>query len=97
MSDPKQTSERLQAIMAESKRAARETQALIDRTHKASEAYARLARALSEVGADLKRTPLIPRGGGPKDTYAELDERRAISSRINRRCQRICVRASSCA
>jgi hypothetical protein len=53
MSDPKQTSERLQAIIAERKRAARETQALIDLTRRLSEADARLARALSEVGADL--------------------------------------------
>jgi hypothetical protein len=53
MSDPKQTSEQLQAIIAESKRAARETQALIDLTRKLSEADARLARALSEIGADL--------------------------------------------
>ena len=53
MSAPKQTSERLQAIIAESKRAARETQALIDLTRKLSEADARLARALSEIGADL--------------------------------------------
>ena len=53
MSDPKQTSERLQAIIAESKRTARETQALIDLTRRLSEADARLARALSEVGADL--------------------------------------------
>ena len=53
MSDPKQTSEQLQAIIAESKRAARETQALIDQTRKFSEADARLARALSEIGADL--------------------------------------------
>jgi hypothetical protein len=51
--DPKQTSERLQAIIAESKRVARQTEALIDLTHKLSEADARLARALSEVGADL--------------------------------------------
>ena len=53
MSDPKQTSERLQAIIAESERAARETQALIDQTRKLSEADARLARALSELDADL--------------------------------------------
>jgi hypothetical protein len=53
MSDPKQTSERLQAIIAESKRTARETQALIDLTRRLSEADARLARALREVGADL--------------------------------------------
>jgi hypothetical protein len=53
MSDPRQTSERLQAIIAESKRTARETQALIDLTRRLSEADARLARALSEVGADL--------------------------------------------
>ena len=53
MSDPKQTSERLQAIIAESKRAACETQALIDQTRKLSEADARLARALSELDADL--------------------------------------------
>jgi hypothetical protein len=53
MSDRKQTSERLQAIIAESKRTARETQALIDLTRRLSEADARLARALSEVGADL--------------------------------------------
>jgi hypothetical protein len=53
MSDPKQTSEQLQAIIAESKRAARETQALIDLTRKLSEADARLARALSGIGADL--------------------------------------------
>jgi hypothetical protein len=53
MSDPKQTSERLQAIIAESKRAARETQALIDLTRRFSEAEARFARALSEIGADL--------------------------------------------
>ena len=51
MSDPKQTSERLQAIIAESERAARETQALIDQTRKLSEADARLARALND--ADL--------------------------------------------
>jgi hypothetical protein len=53
MSDPKQTSERLQAIIAESRRAAQETQALIDLTRRLSEADARLARALSEVGADV--------------------------------------------
>jgi hypothetical protein len=53
MRDPKQTSERLQAIIAESKRVSRETQALIDPTRELSEADARLARALSEVGADL--------------------------------------------
>jgi hypothetical protein len=53
MSDPKQTSERLQAIIAESKRTARETQALIDLTRRLSEADARLARALREVSADL--------------------------------------------
>ena len=53
MSDPKQTSERLQAIIAESERAARETQALIDQTRKLSDADARLARALSELDADL--------------------------------------------
>ena len=53
MSDPKQTSERLQAIIAESKRTARETQALIDLTRRLSEADARLARALREVSADV--------------------------------------------
>jgi hypothetical protein len=53
MSDPKQTSERLQAIIAESKRTARETQALIDLTRRLSEADARLARALREVSVDL--------------------------------------------
>jgi hypothetical protein len=53
MSDPKQTSERLQAIIAESKRTARETQALIDLTRRLSAADARLARALREVRADL--------------------------------------------
>ena len=53
MSDPKQTSERLQAIIAESKRTARETQALIDLTRRLSEADARLARALREVNVDL--------------------------------------------
>ena len=52
MSDPKQTSERLQAIVAERERLAREAQALIDRTRALSEADARLARILSEV-ADL--------------------------------------------
>jgi hypothetical protein len=55
MSDRKQTSERLQAIIAESKRAARETQALIDLTRKLSEADARLARALNEIGAGLNQ------------------------------------------
>ena len=53
MSDPKQTSERLQAIIAESERVARETRALIDLTRNSSEADARLARALSEVSNDL--------------------------------------------
>jgi hypothetical protein len=67
MSDPKQTSERLQAIIAESKRAARETQALIDLTRRLSEADARLARALSEVGTDLNENSPHPerrRSGG---------------------------------
>jgi hypothetical protein len=49
MSDPKQTSERLQAIVAERERLAREAQALIDRTRALSEADARLAHILSEV------------------------------------------------
>jgi hypothetical protein len=53
MSDPKQTSERLQAIIAESERAARETQARIDLTRRLSEADARLARALNDVDVDL--------------------------------------------
>ena len=51
MNDPKQTSDRLQAIIAERERAARETQALIDRTRRLSAADARLARALNN--ADL--------------------------------------------
>ncbi len=63
MSDPKQTSERLQAIIAESKRAARETQALIDLTRKLSEANARLARALSEIGAGLNKGSARKDGG----------------------------------
>jgi hypothetical protein len=59
MSDPKQTSEQLQAIVAERERLAREAQALIDRTRELSEADARLAHILSEV-ADLNGDP--PRG-----------------------------------
>ncbi len=43
----------LNTIIAESKRAARETQTLINLTCRLSEADARLARALSEVGTDL--------------------------------------------
>ena len=62
MSDPKQTSERLQAILAEGERAARETQAQIDLTRKLSEADARLARALREVSADLNED--APRSEG---------------------------------
>ena len=52
MNDPKQTSDRLQALVAESERAARETQALIDRTRELNEADARLARALNDADLD---------------------------------------------
>jgi hypothetical protein len=47
VSDPKQTFKRLQAMVAERERLAREAQALIDRTRALSEADARLARVLS--------------------------------------------------
>jgi hypothetical protein len=49
VSDPEQTFKRLQAMVAERERLAREAQALIDRTRALSEADARLARVLSEV------------------------------------------------
>jgi hypothetical protein len=79
MSDPKQTSERLQAIIAESKRAAREIQVLVNRTHEASKAYARLARALREVGADLNES--APRSEVP-------DHRRWFFREYRHRIQR---------
>jgi hypothetical protein len=53
MSNPKQASQRLQAIDVESEQAVRKVQILIDLTRSLSEADARLARALREVSADL--------------------------------------------
>jgi hypothetical protein len=51
MTDAKQTSEQLRAIVVESERLARETQLLVDITRRLSEADARLARALEEIGS----------------------------------------------
>ena len=75
MSDPKQTSERLQAIIAESKRTARETQALIDLTRRLSAADARLARALREVSTDLNEGAPRRKDGGviPISAFMEPD------------------------
>jgi hypothetical protein len=63
MSNPKQASKRLQAIDVESEQAVRKVQTLIDLTRSLSEADARLARARSEVGADLN-------GGSPRGKKA---------------------------
>jgi L-alanine-DL-glutamate epimerase-like enolase superfamily enzyme len=55
MTDVKQTSEQLRAIVAESERLARETQLLLDVNRRLSDADARLARALKEIGSPPKR------------------------------------------
>jgi hypothetical protein len=52
MSDPKQTSDRLQALVAECEQTIRETEALIDRTCELNEADAKLARALNDADLD---------------------------------------------
>ena len=63
MNEPRHFSERLQAIIAESERAARETQGLIDLTRRLSEADANLARALDAVGATRTRVPRLRDAG----------------------------------
>ena len=55
MTDSHHLSEQLRAIVAESERVARETQLRIDLIRQLSEADARLARALNEVGAPRNR------------------------------------------
>jgi hypothetical protein len=55
MTGAKQTSEQLRAIVAESEHLARETQLLLDVTRRLSEADARLARALKEIGSPPTR------------------------------------------
>ena len=55
MTESKPMSERLQAIVAEHQRAAREIQILIDLTRRLSDADARLAQALDEIGAHVTK------------------------------------------
>ena len=55
MTDSHHLSERLRAIVAEGERVARETQLRIDLIRQVSEADARLARALNEIGAPRSR------------------------------------------
>ena len=64
MTDPKRRTERLQAIVAERQRVIRETQIRIDLTRQFSEADARLARALDEVGANRNEDLSGPRRRG---------------------------------
>ena len=55
MTDSHHLSEQLRAIVAESERVARETQLRIDFIRQLSEADARLARALNEIGVPRTR------------------------------------------